>query len=170
MLDHSSDIRIFVEENQMPIHQMSFDFAAHREQDSRDSTRRERLEQIIVGIAEERNPAQLSRLIAFEIAASLALMQSDAAARNKQLRASARHQIRAARELQRSIVENIGSGEADRVDVDGRQFNFLVGEMFRLFAQAMTDAGLDHDLRAKVTLTAREAVHWRLEDLKVTGF
>jgi len=47
------------------------------------------------------------------------------------------------RELQKTLLTNEGLSKRDALDLDGRQFQFVFGEMLRLFEQALWDAGVD---------------------------
>jgi hypothetical protein len=51
--------------------------------------------------------------------------------------------MKALRELQRTLVESEGLSKRDQLDLEGPKFKFVLGEIVRLFQQALMDAGID---------------------------
>jgi len=130
--------------------QLEFDFwsaEAPEMKAAADSDRLQscRFEVIAKMIADRRVPVwTISRKIAGEMADMI--KQAKAPVRPFQRRrpqVDPNSQMKALRELQKTLVETEGLSKKDLRDLDGPKFKFVFGEIIRLFQQALKDAGTD---------------------------
>jgi hypothetical protein len=99
--------------------------------------------------------ADISRLIALEIVEvvrNMARNQKDPLARGTYTQKELTDQIKALRELQRTLTESDSLSKKDVLNMDGPKFKFLFTELIRLFRLALKDSGTDEDLARNVML------------------
>ncbi len=89
-----------------------------------------------------------SRKICAEMAATIKQLQVPVAAfQGRKARTQLINRMKALRQLQGTLVESEARSMRDALDLDGRQFKFVFGEVLRLFAEALRGAGID-DIQA----------------------
>jgi len=135
--------------------QMEFDFVCEEPEimATLESTRLQNLRfDAIAGMIADRNqPVWItSRKICGEMAATIRQLQMPVGhcQRHVAAKTKLKSRMRALRELQRTLLENEASSTRDVLDQDGCKLKFVVGEILRLFQQALRDAGVD-DLQAQ---------------------
>jgi len=96
-------------------------------------------------IADRYQPVWItSRKICVEMAVTIKQLQVPVAAfQRRKIQTKLNDRMKALRELQKTLLTNEGLSKRDALDLDGRQFQFVFGEMLRLFEQALWDAGVD---------------------------
>ena len=135
--------------------QMEFDFVCEEPEivATLESTRLQnlRFDSIAGMIADGNQPTWItSRRICGEMAATIRQLQMPLGhcQRHVAAKTQLKSRIRALRELQRTLLENEARSTRDVLDPDGRKVKFVLGEILRLFQQALRDSGVD-DLRAR---------------------
>ena len=99
--------------------------------------------------------ADISRLIALEIVQVVRNMtknQKDPLSRGLYSQKELTDQIKALRELQKTLTESDSLSKKDTLNMDGPKFKFLFTELIRLFRLALKDSGTDEDLSRNVML------------------
>jgi hypothetical protein len=128
--------------------QMEFDFVCEEPEiiATVESTRLQslRFDGIAAMIADRNQPAWItSRKICVEMAVTIKQLQMPVAAlQHRRTKTRLNDRMKALRELQRTLVESEARSTRDALDLDGRKFQFVFGEMRRLFEEALRDAGV----------------------------
>jgi hypothetical protein len=96
-------------------------------------------------IANRNQPVWItSRKICVEMAVTIKQLQVPVAAlQRRKTQTKLNDRMKALRELQKTLLTNEGRSKRDALDLDGRQFKFVFGEVRRLFEEALRDAGVD---------------------------
>lgn len=137
-----TDIRLIRGEND-PQAKMAAELAATRA----------RFDAICARIADpEFNPAELSRLIACEIAMLTKDMLSRRfTAEDGYILRGFAEQMKALRELGKQLMDaEVWSKKEDILSFNGEEFKFAMGKFVNLFVEAMKEAGVPQDLRFSV--------------------
>ena len=134
--------------------QMEFDFVCEEPEimATLESARLQnlRFDAIAATIADRNQPVWIaSRKICGEMAATIKRLQMPVGPlKRRNTQTQLNNRMKALRELQRTLVESEASSTRDVLEHDGRKLKFVVGEILRLFQQALMDAGVD-DLRGR---------------------
>jgi hypothetical protein len=75
-------------------------------------------------------------------------------------------EIKAYRELQRTLTESDALSNKDTLNLDGPKFKFVFTEIIALFQQALKGAGVDDQLAHNVVLQFRDLVKMNEENLR----
>jgi hypothetical protein len=110
--------------------------------------------------------ANIRRAIALEIAGVIRKMTEDRPLRYRRPRRHFNDEIKAYRELQRTLTESDALSNKDTLNLDGPKFKFLFTEMIRLFRQALQEAGVDHQLAHNTMLQFGDLVKVNEENLR----
>jgi len=103
-----------------------------------------RFDVIAAMIADRNQPTWItSRKICAEMAVTIKQLQTPVAPfQRRKTQTKLNDLMKALRQLQRTLVSEARSMR-DGLDLDGRQFKFVFGEVRRLFEEALRDAGVD---------------------------
>jgi hypothetical protein len=110
--------------------------------------------------------ANIGRAIAREIAGVIEKMTEDRPLRHRRPRRDLNDEIKAYRELQRSVTESDALATKDTLNLDGPKFKFVFTEIIGLFQQALKDAGVDHQLAQNIMLQFADLVKANDENLR----
>ena len=110
--------------------------------------------------------ADISRAIALEIARVIEKMTEDRPLRHRRPRRQLNDEIKAYRELQRSLIESEVLCTKDTINLDGPQFKFVFREIIGLFERALKDAGVDHQLAHNIMLQFGDLVKANEDNLR----
>ena len=108
----------------------------------------------------------IGRAIALEIAGVIGKMAEDRSLRHRRPRHELNDEIKAYRELQRSLIEGEALSTKDILNLDGPKFKFVFGEMIGFFQQALKGAGVDDQLAHNVVLQFGDLVKMNEENLR----
>lgn len=103
----------------------------------------------------------IMRLIALEMAKVMKRMtnpEQDPLARGIVSMRDLNDQIKAYRELQKTLTESDTLSKKDILNLDGPKFKFVFKELVRLFQQAMKDARVEEDLAQNVMMQFGDAL------------
>jgi hypothetical protein len=109
--------------------------------------------------------ADISRLIALQIANVIQIMRYSPV-RSRIPQRHLNEQVKAYRELQKTLVESDGLSKRDILNLDGLKFKFIFKEVISLFKQALKDAGADDQLAQNVMLQFGDLVKTNDENLQ----
>lgn len=124
-------------------------------EESEDSEEMLGIERISMLIADpDSSLPDIMRLIALEMALIMKKMTSerDPLDRGMLSMRDLNDQIKAYRELQRTLTESDALSKKDVLNMDGPKFKFVFKEIVRLFSEAMKDAHVPEDLAQNVMM------------------
>jgi hypothetical protein len=100
----------------------------------------------------EAHPAELCRLIAFEIAmVTKSMLSRRFTTEDGYIMRGYVKQVKALRELGKQLLQaEVWRRKEDIIAFDGEKFQFVLGRIVDLFVKAMKEAGVPVDLRASV--------------------
>jgi hypothetical protein len=93
-------------------------------------------------------------------------MTEDRPLRQRRPRHELNDEIKAYRELQRSLIEGEALSTKDILNLDGPKFTFVFKKIIALFQQALKDAGVDDQLRHNIMLQFGDLVKVNEENLR----
>ncbi len=103
--------------------------------------------------------ADISRLIALEIAAVVAMMgEDDPLHRNNRSMRDLNDHVKALRELQKTLTESDAMAKRDPLNMDGPKFQHVFKAIMALFGESLKAAGLDDPLMKNVMLQFRDLI------------
>lgn len=125
------------------------------------------LERISEMLADPEVPiANIGRAVALEIASVIKKMTEDRPPRHRRPRRHFNDEIKAYRELQRTLTESDALSNKDTLNLDGPKFKFVFTEIVGLFHQALKEAGVDHQLVQNIMLQFGDLVKVNEENLR----
>jgi hypothetical protein len=118
------------------------------------------IETIATMIADREVPvADISRLIALEIVGLMRKMApKDPAERGIISQRDLNDQVKAYRELQRTLTESEALAKKDVLNIDGDKFKFVYGEILKYFQLALKGGGIDDELAKNILMQFRDIV------------
>jgi hypothetical protein len=108
----------------------------------------------------------ISRLIALEIAGIIERMDVDDPLEHHRPMRDLNDQVKALRELQRTLTESDLLSRKDVLNLDGPKFAFVFKAMVEFFRRAMRDAGVEDALQQSVMLQFADLVKTNDEHLR----
>jgi hypothetical protein len=135
-------------------------YTALSTEESREEASRKRMTKILEMLdCEEQKPAEVSRLIAIEIASVIEKMNyDDPLKRNNRSMRDLNDHVKALRELQRTLTESDTLSRKDHLDMDGPKFKFVFRFMIETFQKALKEANVDESIAKNVLLNFGDAV------------
>jgi hypothetical protein len=128
------------------------------------------IDRITVMIADPESPlADITRLIALEIAGVMKKMSGigdDVLARGVTSQRDLNDQVKAWRDLQKTLTEADALSKKDVLNLDGPKFKFVFGELVRLYRQSLKDAGLQQELSQNIMLQFGDLVKANDEQIR----
>jgi hypothetical protein len=113
------------------------------------------------------NVADISRMIAQAMGAIMQQMTaSDPLRRGAMTQRELNEQIKAFRELQRTLVESEQLSKKDSLNLDGPKFAFVFKQIVGFFQQALKESGVEESLQKNVMLQFGDLVRTNNENLR----
>lgn len=133
-----------------------------------DESASEGIERIVQMIQDPEVPlADTTRLIALQIAGVMKKMTiDDPLSRGAISQRDLNDQVKAYRELQRTLTESDALSKKDTLNLDGPKFKFIFKELIRFFRQSLKDAGVDADLVQNIMLQFGDIVKANDDNLR----
>lgn len=111
--------------------------------------------------------SDIMRLIALEMAKVMKKMTvDDPLARGNTSQRDLNDQVKAYRELQRTLTESDTLSKKDTLNLDGPKFRFVFMEIIRLFKKSLGDAGVKDELVQNIMLQFGDLVKSNDESLR----
>ena len=108
----------------------------------------------------------ISRQISFLIASSIKFTAAGGSGHYRIPRQRVKDQIKAYRELQRTLVEAESSSKRDVLNLDGPKFRFVFTEIIKFFGKALKDAGTDQHVAQNIMLQFGDLVKANDDNLR----
>jgi hypothetical protein len=111
--------------------------------------------------------ADISREIAQAMGAIMQLMtSSDPLGRGSLTQRELNEQIKAYRELQRTLVESEVLSKKDVLNLEGPKFSFVLKQLIGIFQKSLKDSGCDEGLQKNVMLQFGDLLRTNYDSLK----
>ena len=123
----------------------------------------------IVGLVNDPDSpmADISRLIALEIASIIAMMnEHDPARRHNRSFKDLNDHVKALRELQRTLTEADSLSKKDVLNLDGPKFKYIYTKLLEFFRKSMKDANIDDALAKQVMLAFGDMIKENDESIR----
>lgn len=110
--------------------------------------------------------ADISRLIAQQIAGAIEAMTDDSPRRRRVSQRELNDQVRAYRDLQKTLAEGAALSMKDVLNLDGPKFKHVFIEIIKLFQKALKDAGTEQSLGQNIMLQFGDLIKGNEEKLR----